>query len=297
MNITRYDAARSALCEAHRVDEVKEIRDKAAALTEYARQANDNEMYRWATEIKLRAERKAGELLAAQVQHHGGRPAKRSSEKTVSKSLEELGVTKQQSSDWQKIAKIDEKEFEIAMASPVIMTTKQLAAGETQRESKHGIHYSSETPEHYTPKSILDAVVACMGDVDLDPCSNPGKPNVPARHHYRQADDGLARRWHGRVFMNPPYGREISFWVCKLRDDYVEERTVTQAIALVPSRTDTEWFRVLRDYPVCFISGRLTFVGNSDPAPFPSAVFYLGDGLDSFTSAFASLGDVWTRSR
>jgi hypothetical protein len=152
-------------------------------------------------------------------------------------------------------------------------------------------------PEHYTPKSILDAVVACMGAIDLDPCSNPGKANVPARTRYRPPDDGLSKTWRGRVFMNPPYGRDIPFWVCKLRDEYVEERTVTQAIALVPSRTDTEWFRVLRDYPVCFVRGRLTFLGNSDPAPFPSAVFYLGDGLGSFTSAFGSLGDIWTRSR
>ena len=31
---------------------------------------------------------------------------------------------------------------------------------------------SHESTEHYTPQYILDAVIACMGVIDLDPCSN-----------------------------------------------------------------------------------------------------------------------------
>lgn len=157
------------------------------------------------------------------------------------------------------------------------------------------IHYSSESPEHYTPQKIIDAALWCMDEIDLDPCSNSHEtPNVPAAMHYTAEDDGLAQEWRGRVYMNPPYGREIGAWVSKLVESYMLG-DVTHAIALLPARTDTQWFAKLRNYPVCFVTGRLTFVGNDDPAPFPSAVFYLGDDIAQFYYAFSELGDIWQR--
>lgn len=163
------------------------------------------------------------------------------------------------------------------------------------RNLKLKVHHSSESVEHYTPPEIIEAVVACLGSIDLDPCSNGGKkPHVPARRHYTIKDDGLSKEWGGSVYMNPPYGDEIEAWVTKLCDEHAAGRAV-EAIALLPARPDTQWFRKLRDYVCCFVEGRLTFLGNEDPAPFPSAVFYLGDDYGKFYSHFKDIGDIWQR--
>jgi hypothetical protein len=162
--------------------------------------------------------------------------------------------------------------------------------------AKLSVHHSSETPEHYTPENVINLVVACLGEIDLDPCGNPGPPNVPARRHFTMDDDGLNRPWgNGPVYMNPPYGSGIEDWVSKLCAEHEPPGCVREAIALLPARPDTQWFKRLRNYPCCFIEGRLTFIGNNDPAPFPSALFYFGEDLGKFHHYFVELGDIWQR--
>lgn len=159
---------------------------------------------------------------------------------------------------------------------------------------KLAVHHSSETPEHYTPPLIIERVLACFGTIDLDPCANRGTPVVPAKKRFTAVQDGLAQTWHGRVYMNPPYGAEIDAWIEKLCAEH-QSGHVKEAIALVPGRIDTQWFKRLRNGVCCFIEGRLTFVGNDDPAPFPSIAVYLGPSAARFSRAFADLGDLWRR--
>jgi hypothetical protein len=62
--LIKYDTARKALELAAKVDEVKTIIDQSQAIKAYAPQAKDQRMIAWATEINLRARRKAGQMLA-----------------------------------------------------------------------------------------------------------------------------------------------------------------------------------------------------------------------------------------
>jgi len=158
-----------------------------------------------------------------------------------------------------------------------------------------GVHFSSASTEHYTPPAIIEAVIACLGSIDLDPCSNSHhRPRVPARWHFTREDDGLGQPWEGRVFMNPPYGRVIDRWVDKLVNEYRAGRT-TAAVALLPGRIDTRWFARLRDFPWCAVRGRLTFLGGANAAPFPSTLHYLGPDAAAFVRSFRVFGDVWQR--
>jgi hypothetical protein len=72
-DLVRYDAARQALAECVRVDEAKDIRDRAAALAAYARQRDDTEMQVWVSEIHLRACQRIGQLSRElETATHGG---------------------------------------------------------------------------------------------------------------------------------------------------------------------------------------------------------------------------------
>lgn len=154
--------------------------------------------------------------------------------------------------------------------------------------------YSSATPEWYTPEKIVDRVVAVFGQIDLDPCSNSDdwrEAAIPAEAYYTKDNDGLAQPWNGRVYMNPPYGDEIAVWVDRMVRAYTSGE-ITDAIALLPARTDTAWFQPLLDYPVCLIRGRLKFSGSDNSAPFPSAIVYLGKDITLFKDYFHDVGRI-----
>lgn len=178
--------------------------------------------------------------------------------------------------------------------APDSVGTKPPESGNDGRRS-FDVFYSSASPEWYTPRHIIDCALDVLGTIDLDPCSNSkADPNVPAKTHYTKDDDGLKQTWAGRVYMNPPYGREIGSWVQKLHDAY-QTQQISEAIALLPARTDTQWFRTLQPYLKCFIAGRLKFGDAQNSAPFPSVVVYLGDQVDRFADAFQPLGDIYAR--
>ena len=138
------------------------------------------------------------------------------------------------------------------------------------------VHYSSETNEWATPQDFYVKLDKEF-NFNLDPCST--KDNAKCDKFFTIDDDGLAQSWIGyNVFMNPPYGREIKYWVQKAYEESLKGATV---VCLIPARTDTAYWH---DYifgkadDIRFLRGRLKFGESKNSAPFPSAIIiYKGE--------------------
>lgn len=74
-----------------------------------------------------------------------------------------------------------------------------------------------------------------LGPFDLDPCCPAEMPWRTAGRMVSLPEDGLTTEWRGRVWLNPPFGREATKWLAKLVAH-------GNGIALVPARTETEMF-------------------------------------------------------
>jgi hypothetical protein len=124
----RYQFMLVAIRDCHAVDEVKQMRDQARALEEYMKQAQNQEAERKACEIRIRAERRVGEILrdmqkAKGVQMDGRDETgsfRRSHDATTEKpkTLSDLGINKTQSSRYQALADIPADHFESLLADP-----------------------------------------------------------------------------------------------------------------------------------------------------------------------------------
>jgi hypothetical protein len=103
-----------------------------------------------------------------------------------------------------------------------------------------------------TPKELLVA----LGDFDLDPCAAPSpRPWDVAKRHCELPEDGLLIPWAGRIFLNPPYDRNIDRWMKKMA-------LHRNGIALLFARTETAFFQTwIWPYAdsVLFLDGRLYF--------------------------------------
>lgn len=104
-----------------------------------------------------------------------------------------------------------------------------------------------------TPPDLLKK----LGTFDLDPCAvSLPRPWDCATTNYTVEDDGLSKEWKGRIWLNPPYGREIGKFLKKMSEGK------HKGLALIFARTDTKAFR---DYVFAsakymfFIHGRIKF--------------------------------------
>lgn len=109
--------------------------------------------------------------------------------------------------------------------------------------------------------------IAKLGPFDLDPCCPEQMPWRTAERMLTKATDGLKAEWRGRVWLNPPFGKQAAKWMERMAMH-------RNGIALVPARTETEMF--VRNVwggavGICFVHGRPHFHDElGERAPFNS---------------------------
>jgi site-specific DNA-methyltransferase (adenine-specific) len=122
-----------------------------------------------------------------------------------------------------------------------------------------------------TPQDFYDALNAVFS-FDVDLCADENNTKCPI--YYSEQNSALDKDWtaHNCCWMNPPYGHKTRKFMQKALAEYQRGASI---VTLVAGRPDT---RVMQDicFPharaVCFVRGRLQFIGANDPALFPSAL-------------------------
>jgi hypothetical protein len=114
--LVRYDAMCRAIDAAYEVDELKMIHDQAAMLEAAARVAKNTDAEMRAYEIRMRAAKKASKVYDGGEKARAGRPSKNSPDErgdsSRPKTLNELGISSQEMSEWRKLNTLSDEEFE-----------------------------------------------------------------------------------------------------------------------------------------------------------------------------------------
>jgi hypothetical protein len=137
MELVRYDSMCRAIAECHAVDEVLDVKDKARALEVYAMQVRNIDAERKACDVRLRAERRVGELLKElqratpqtanptgangheDTSNSGTRPPT-PAPSPYAEALQHNGISRQSAHRYQQLAEVPQATFEEALRDPVV---------------------------------------------------------------------------------------------------------------------------------------------------------------------------------
>jgi phage N-6-adenine-methyltransferase len=105
-----------------------------------------------------------------------------------------------------------------------------------KRLAKALIDCSSRSDDYATPQAFFDELNREF-HFTLDVCANG--ENAKCARYFSREQDGLKHPWRGVIWCNPPYGKEIPYWVQKAFEASLYGAT---CVCLVPARLGTQWW-------------------------------------------------------
>lgn len=142
-------------------------------------------------------------------------------------------------------------------------------------KAKNNGRYNGNGRHWETPPEVFGPLHAEF-DFTLDPCCTVA--TAKCAKFYTEEQNGLEQDWSGeRVFMNPPYGREVYAWTKKARESGV------LVVGLLPASLDLAWWHD-------------DIVGHVRPAdirPIRGRVRFLTGGPYRASGFFASVVVIW----
>lgn len=299
--IAKLDSARMTMYEASTIPEAKRFVDIGVTAETWAKQQKlGDEITSYAHAFTIDALANLGRMLKATPKATGaagpGRGkagAKSGPAFNDAPTLADLGLDKKTSSIAQKLASLPEKQLAAVREANTSVTAALQVVG------KPHVSNNSGENEWYTPLYIIERARKAMGAIDCDPASNAlANKNVKADVFYTAQQDGLTKKWRGRVWLNPPYSNPLCSQFCESVTSRFLNQEIEQACVLVNNATETEWFSKMHSASsaVCFLDGRVKYLDKTGtPANTPlqgQAVLYFGKRVVSFCAAFSNAGRV-----
>jgi ParB family chromosome partitioning protein len=192
---------------------------------------------------------------------------------------------------------VETGEIAVSAAAEIARLPKEEQAEAVEQKTVNRTSFTGNN-EWFTPPEYVELARKVLGTIQVDPASHPeAQRTVKAKTFFTEADNGLAQKWCGKVWLNPPYAQPA---IGDFAEKMIAEREagrVSEAIMLTHNYTDTAWFQKLASAAtaICFTRGRIKFVSPDGRVAAPTqgqAFFYFGARLQTFTAHFADVGFV-----
>lgn len=166
------------------------------------------------------------------------------------------------------------------------------------------IQHSNKSSEWYTPSWIMDAARDVLGTIDLDPASSAiANETVRAYQWYSKQCSGTGKVWTtcegdpASIWLNPP-SPAIEWWkglMTQNRMGNVKHALFLAYNVQLAQVSQGKGIPSILDFPVCWFSKRIRFVGAGDSPANASALVYVPGSIDrteQFVLSFSQYGAI-----